>query len=119
MSKVSVRYIVADVDAGGCREAEAGHAWDDRLKFALYQLPTHSAWLVGAYLFRNHAEFMASPSQLVDPQIDAPKDIDRVPRVAVARTTQLQHQGKLGKVPLMRPTIAPRSARMRMARNTS
>jgi hypothetical protein len=64
--------FVAEADAGGCREVVAGCAWDDGLKAALYQLPTRSAWLVGAYLFRDHAEFMASLSQLVDPQIEYP-----------------------------------------------
>ena len=64
--------FVADVDAGGCRDGDAGYAWDDSIKTALYQLPTHSAWLVGAYLFPNHAEFMESLSQLVDPQIERP-----------------------------------------------
>src|SRR5262245_16680311 len=48
--------FVAEADAGGCRDVVADCAWDDRIKAALYQLPTHSAWLVGAYLFRNHAE---------------------------------------------------------------
>jgi hypothetical protein len=64
--------FVAEVDAGGCRDVAEGYAWDDRIKAALYQLPTHSAWLVGACLFRNHSEFMASLSQLVDPQIEYP-----------------------------------------------
>lgn len=51
---------------------EADCAWDDRIKTALYQLPTNSPWLVGAYLFRSHAEFMASLSQFVQAQIDYP-----------------------------------------------
>ena len=64
--------FVAEADAGGCRDVEANSAWDDRIKATLCQLPTHSAWLVGAYLFRNHVEYMASLSQLVDPQIGYP-----------------------------------------------
>lgn len=64
--------FVAEADAGGCRETVAGCAWDDRIKDALYQLPTNSAWLVGAYLFKDHAEFMTHLSRLVDPQIEYP-----------------------------------------------
>jgi hypothetical protein len=64
--------FVADADTGNCQVAEEGCAWDDRLKTALYQLPTHSAWLVGAYLFKSHTEFMADLSRLVDPQIEYP-----------------------------------------------
>ena len=64
--------FVAEADAGGCGDVVAGCAWDDRIKATLYQLPTHSAWLVGAYLFRNHGEFVASLSRLVDPQIEHP-----------------------------------------------
>ena len=64
--------FVADADAGGCNEADEGGVWDDRVKTALYQLPTHSAWPVGAYLFPDHAAFMASLSRLVDPQIGYP-----------------------------------------------
>jgi hypothetical protein len=69
---LAVLRFVAEADAGGCRDVEAGCVWDDRIKEAMYQLPTHSAWLVGAYLLRNHAEFMASLSRLVDPQIEHP-----------------------------------------------
>jgi hypothetical protein len=70
--------FVAEVDAGGCREVEedraweVGCAWDDRIKAALYRLPTGSGWLVGAYLFRDHAEFMAALSRFVDPQTEYP-----------------------------------------------
>ncbi|HYV63702.1 MAG TPA: hypothetical protein VE958_13555, partial [Bryobacteraceae bacterium] len=73
--------FVADADAGlswvesdGCAwdDRSEGRAWDDRLKSALYMLPTHSAWLCGAYLFKDHAAFMAALSQLVDPQIGSP-----------------------------------------------
>ncbi len=64
--------FVADVDTGGLEIAEEGCAWDDRVKATLYQLPTHSASLVGAYLFKSHTEFMAKLSQVVDPQIDYP-----------------------------------------------
>jgi hypothetical protein len=64
--------FVADADAGECWVAGEGHAWDDRVKAALYQLPTHSAWLVGAHLFKGHAEFLAALSRLVDPQIEYP-----------------------------------------------
>jgi hypothetical protein len=52
--------------------AGGDHAWDDGVKAALYQLPTPSAWLVGAYLFKGHAEFVAALSRLVDPQIGCP-----------------------------------------------
>jgi hypothetical protein len=62
--------FVADV--GGHGDAQRECAWDDRIKTALYHLPTNSAWLVGACLFRNHAEFMASLSRLVDPQVQYP-----------------------------------------------
>lgn len=64
--------FVADADKGGCRDVAADCAWDDRLKGAMYQLPTQSAWLVGAYLFQSHAEFMKSLCKFVDPQIDSP-----------------------------------------------
>jgi hypothetical protein len=64
--------FVAEADNGGCQDTEEGCAWDDRLKATLYQLPTHSAWLVGASLFKSHAEFMAALSRLVDPQIEYP-----------------------------------------------
>src|SRR3954470_13011753 len=50
--------FIADADAGVCRKTEQGYSWDDRVKAALYQLPTQSAWLVGAYLFKDHAEYM-------------------------------------------------------------
>jgi hypothetical protein len=66
-----LRYV-AEADAGGCRDAKGEYAWDDRIKTALYQLPTNSAWLVGTFLFRNHAEFMASLSRLVGPQVEYP-----------------------------------------------
>src|SRR4051812_26510665 len=49
--------FVAEADAGGCRDVVDGCAWDDRLKEAMYQVPTRSAaWLVGAYLFKDHEE---------------------------------------------------------------
>jgi hypothetical protein len=64
--------FVADVDAGDSSIPEGGFAWDDRVKAALYQLPTHSAWLVGAYLFKDHVEFMAALNRIVDPQIGYP-----------------------------------------------
>lgn len=64
--------FVAEADAGGCQVAEESCAWDDRLKATMYQLPTHSAWLVGASLFKSHTEFMAALSRLVDPQIEYP-----------------------------------------------
>jgi hypothetical protein len=64
--------FVADAEAGGCRGEGQDYAWDDRVKGAMYQLPTLSAWLVGAYLFRDHTELMAELSRLVDPQIGHP-----------------------------------------------
>jgi hypothetical protein len=64
--------FVADADAGGCGVADKGYAWDDRVKGALYQLPTHSAWLTGTQLIHGHAEFMAALSRLIDPQIGYP-----------------------------------------------
>lgn len=69
---LSLLNFVADADAGGCRDMVADYAWDDRIKATMYQLPTHSARLVGARLFRNHAELMASLSEFVDPQIECP-----------------------------------------------
>ena len=71
LSLALLRFI-ADADIGGCWVAEEGYAWDDRVKAALYQLPTHSVWLVGAQLFKGHAEFMAELSRDVDPQIEYP-----------------------------------------------
>jgi hypothetical protein len=68
---LSLLRFVAEADAGGCRDVDAGCAWDDRIKAALYHLPTHSAWLVGAYLLRNHVEFMASVSRFVDSQTES------------------------------------------------
>lgn len=65
--------FVADSDMGCFWIADQSHAWDDGVKAALYQLPTQSAaWLVGMYLFRSHAEFMADLSRLVNPQIEHP-----------------------------------------------
>lgn len=64
--------FVADMDTGGCWVTEEGYFWDDRIKAALHQLPTHGAWLVGAYLLRDHAEFMAALSRFVDPQTGHP-----------------------------------------------
>ena len=64
--------FVSEADKGDCHFADDGFPWDDRLKTALYQLPTHSAWLVGASLFKNHTEFMAALSRLVDPRIKLP-----------------------------------------------
>jgi hypothetical protein len=63
--------FIADTDNGDNQVPEDG-AWDDRLKSALYQLPTHSAWLVGAHLFKSHTEFMTALSRIVDPQIEYP-----------------------------------------------
>ena len=64
--------FVADADAGRCEVAEGGFPWDDRIKAALYQLPTRSAWLVGAYLFADHGEYMRELSRSVDPQLGHP-----------------------------------------------
>jgi hypothetical protein len=58
--------------AGRCEVAEGASLWDDRIKAALYQLPTHSAWLVGAYLFASHGDFMRELSSSVDPRLDYP-----------------------------------------------
>lgn len=69
---LALLQFVADAEAGYSHVEEEGHAWDDRLKSVLYQLPTHSAWLVGAHLFKSHTEFMAALSRLVDPQIGYP-----------------------------------------------
>src|SRR3954465_5917963 len=55
---LAILRFVAEVDVGGCRDPDTHYAWDDRIKSALYKLPTHSTWLVGAYLFRDHAEYM-------------------------------------------------------------
>ena len=63
--------FVADADAERCATGE-GHAWDDRVKSALYQLPTSGTWLVGAYLFDNHDEFMAEVVKMVGPRLDHP-----------------------------------------------
>jgi hypothetical protein len=52
--------------------AEKGCAFDDRVKSALYQLPTLIAWLVGAHLFKSHGEFMAALSAMVNPQNQFP-----------------------------------------------
>ena len=62
--------FVAEVDAGNCRIQEEGHAWDDCVKKTLYQLPTSSAWLVGTYLYKDHATFMAELSKIANPQIE-------------------------------------------------
>lgn len=64
--------LVADADAGRCEVAEGASLWDDRIKAALYQLPTHSAWLVGAYLFASHSDFMRELSSSVDPRLEYP-----------------------------------------------
>ena len=64
--------FVADSDSGSCSVAEDGYAFDDRVKEAMYQLPTHSAWLVGACLYKGHKEFMEGLSRLVNPQIESP-----------------------------------------------
>jgi len=69
---LAILGFVADADAGGCRGEGQDYAWDDRVKGTMYQLPTLSAWLVGAYVFRDHKEFMAELSRLVDPQIGYP-----------------------------------------------
>jgi hypothetical protein len=61
--------FIADADADGCREEGEPYPWDDRVKDALYQIPTLSAWIVGAYLFPSHAEFMVELSRQVDPQV--------------------------------------------------
>ena len=44
----------------------------DSARLGLPDFTPGSVWLVGAYLFRNHADFMASLSQRVDPQIEYP-----------------------------------------------
>jgi hypothetical protein len=64
--------LVVDSDRGGCRDVAPDCAWDDRIKDVMYQLPTHSAWLVGAYLFQSHAEFMETLSKSVDSQLKFP-----------------------------------------------
>ena len=63
--------FVDSSDGGKCWTQE-GHAWDDGIKDTLYQLPTLSAWLVGAYLFKSHIELMAALTKVVDPQIESP-----------------------------------------------
>lgn len=63
--------FVADADAGRCAAGE-GYAWDDRVKSALYQLPTSGAWLVGAYLFDNHDEFITTLAKMVGPRLAHP-----------------------------------------------
>ena len=69
---IAVLRFVAAVDAGGCRDINPAYAWDDRIKAAMYQLPTHAACIVGTCLFQNHAEFLAGLRQFVDSQIGLP-----------------------------------------------
>jgi hypothetical protein len=58
--------FVAESDA-------AGSDWDEGIKDTLYQLPTRNGtFIVGAYLFKSHGDFMASLSSMVDPQIGYP-----------------------------------------------
>jgi hypothetical protein len=64
--------LVAAFDAGRRHNSDEGFAWDDGIREAMYQLPTNSAWLVGAYLFQSHEEYMADLSRIVDPQLKCP-----------------------------------------------
>src|SRR5262245_43475711 len=64
--------FVADVDAGNCWSTEECCHWDDRIKDAMYQLPTYIAWLVGSFLFKDHAGYLARLNEAVSPQIGCP-----------------------------------------------
>ncbi len=69
---LSLLRFVAEADVGGCRNEEDDCAWDDRVTQVMYDLPNWGTWIVGAYLFRNHLEFMTKLRQWVDPQIGYP-----------------------------------------------
>ena len=66
---VTLLRFVADAEAGRCETGE-GHAWDDRVKATLYQLPRSGTWLVRAYLFGDHQEFLAALRRMVEPELD-------------------------------------------------
>jgi hypothetical protein len=64
---------VADADAGRCETSGEGHVWDDRIKSVMYQLPTPSSpWIVGAYLFGSHSEYMGELSRCFNPRLAHP-----------------------------------------------
>jgi hypothetical protein len=66
-----VRFVAA-ADAGRGWEDDGRYAWDDRVKPAMHQLPSfETIWLVGAYLFRDHAAFMAELGRWAGPEVAA------------------------------------------------
>jgi hypothetical protein len=51
-------------------DADGRFAWDGGVNLAMHQIPSlHGVWLVGAYLFRDHATFMEELRQWVEPKV--------------------------------------------------
>jgi len=66
---LAVVRLVAAADAGRGWEDGGRFAWGDGVKAAMHQLPSAGAvWLVGAYLFRDHAAFMAELGRWAGPE---------------------------------------------------
>ena len=63
-------------DSGEIR-AEEGVTWDDEIKSALYQLPVMDAvWIVGCYLYPDHASLMQHIESLLGNQLESPLSND-------------------------------------------
>ena len=96
LSLALVRFVAA-ADAGRGWDDGGRFAWDDGVKAAMHQLPSAGAvWLVGTYLFRDHAAFMVELRRWVTPEVAASLAADPA-----------FHEPPVGSAPEAEPGAAP------------